>query len=235
MRHYSLEKWIDFARNVIREDEKAKMQIHIETGCPTCQKELSLWRRLQQTAQCESGYEPSDGAIRTVQAIFANQRAHRPHSTKLQVAALLFDSLRTPLLAGVRSSVSTSRQLLFGAASYRIDVRIEPQMDSDKVVLIGQVLNSTDPDECVSQLPVTLVRGNKILAESVTSQFGEFQLECQLEGGFRLTVILPGRGEVSLPLIEPTLSQGEALPDSTDANRVRSSSKAEKKGTRTKG
>src|SRR5271156_733699 len=99
MRHYSLEKWVDFARNVIREDEKAKMQSHLETGCSTCQKELTLWRRFQQTAQRESSYEPSDGAVRTVQAIFANQQGRRPQSAKSQVAELLFDSHRAPLLA----------------------------------------------------------------------------------------------------------------------------------------
>lgn len=237
MRHYSLEKWVDFARDAVREDEKAKMQSHLQTGCAMCRKELNLWQRLQQTAQRESTYEPSEGAVRIARAIFANanQRTHLPRRAKSEVAALLFDSFRSPLLAGVRSAGSATRQLLYAAASYRIDVRIEPQTDSDKVVLIGQVLNSIDPDERVSQVPVTLHKGREVLAESVTSQFGEFQMECDLEGGFRLTVILPGKGEVSLPLIEPTLNPGEAVPQPDDINRVRSRSKVRKKGTRTNG
>ena len=235
MQHYSLEKWVDFARDVLREDEKAKMQNHLETGCKTCRKELSLWRRLQQTAQREPAYEPPDGAVRTVQAIFENQRAHRQPARKSQVAALLFDSFRTPLPAGVRSSGSASRQLLYSVESYRVDLRIEPQMNSENVVLIGQVLNSTDPEERVSGAPVTLVKGKKVFAESVTSSFGEFQLDCRLEGGFRLGVTLPGRGEIILPLIELTPSQGGYPPHSADPKRVRSSITARKKGTRTKG
>jgi hypothetical protein len=235
MRHYSLEKWVDFARNVIREDEKTEMQRHLKTGCAECSKELNLWQRLRQVAQRESGYEPVEGAVRTVNALFVNQRSHRTHYAKLGAPALLFDSFRSPLLAGMRSSGSATRQLLYGANDYRIDVRIEPQTDSQKVVLVGQVLNSADPDERLSQVPVALLKGRRVLAESVTSHFGEFQMECALDGGFRLMVTLPGKREVSLPLIEPTFSKDEEIPHLADVNKVRNRSRERKKGTRTKG
>jgi hypothetical protein len=235
MKHYSLEKWVDFARSVIREDEKAEMQSHLNNGCAQCSKELNLWRRLRQVAQRESAYEPADGAVRTVNAIFANQRGHRTRNLKSGVAALLFDSFRSPLLAGMRSSGSATRQLLYAANNYRIDVRIEPQTDSEKVVLVGQVLNSADPDERLSQVPVALLKGRSVVAESVTSPFGEFQMEGALDGGFRLMVTLPGKREISLPLIEPMFSKGEQIPHSADANKVRGRSRVKKKGTRTKG
>jgi hypothetical protein len=228
MRHYSLDKWVDFARNVIREDEKSKMQSHLNAGCAECSRELSMWQRLQQVAQRESAYEPVEGAVRTVNAIFANQRSHRTLEPK--VAALLFDSFRSPLPAGVRSAAeSASRQLLYGTDNYRIDVRIEPQMDKEKAVLIGQVLNSADPDEHLSEVPVTLLKGRKILTECVTSKFGEFQMECDLEGGFRLVVILPGQREVSLPLIEPRFEQDERLAHASGTNRVRRKLRMKKK------
>jgi hypothetical protein len=235
MRHFSLEKWVDFARNVIREDEKAKMQSHLQTGCSECLKELNLWRRLQQTAQRETAYEPSHGAVRAVNATFANQRIGQPRSAKREVGALLFDSLRTPVLAGARSSGSIARQLLYGAHTYRIDIRIEPQTGSEKVLLVGQILNSADPSERLSRVQVALLKGRRVLSQSVTTLFGEFQMECALEEGFRLMVSLPGGREVSLPLIEPTFSQGEKIPDSSDFNKVSSRSKAKRKRTRTKG
>jgi hypothetical protein len=235
MRHFSLEKWVDFARNVIREDEKAKMQSHLQSGCTECLRELNLWRRLQQTAQRESAYEPSDGAVRTVNATFANQRSGRPRSAKHEVGALLFDSFRSPAFAGVRSSGSVARQLLYGANSYRIDIRIEPQTDSEKVLLVGQILNSADPNERISRVQVALMKGRRVLSQSVTTLFGEFQMECALDGGFRLRVTLPGGREVSLPLIEPTFNQGEQIPEPSDFNKVSRTSKTKKKRTRTKG
>lgn len=234
MRHYSIEQWIDFARNAMGEDEKVEMQSHLETGCKACSKELSIWQRLQQVARRESAYAPSEGAVRTVNATFVNQSADRLRGAKSQLASLLFDSFRGPLMAGVRSAGSASQQLLYGVGDYRIDVRIEPQMDSEKVVLIGQVLNSADPDERLSTAPVTLLKGRKILAESVTSEFGEFQIECELQGSLRLVVLLHGRGEVSLPLVEPVFSLGEKTPHVAEDNMVRKTSRIKKKGTRTK-
>jgi hypothetical protein len=234
MRHFSLEKWVDFARNVIREEEKAKMQSHLQSGCSECLKELNLWRRLQQTAQRESTYEPSDGAVRTVNATFANQRIGRPRSAKQEVGALLFDSFRSSAFAGVRSSGSVARQLLYGASSYRIDIRIEPQTDSEKVLLVGQILNSADPSERLSRVQVALMKGRRVLSQSVTTLFGEFQMECALDGGFRLMVTLPDGREVSLPLVEPTFGQGEEIPDATDFNKVSSRPGTKIRRTRTK-
>jgi hypothetical protein len=234
MRHYSLEKWIDFARNVIGEDEKAEMQSHLETGCAGCSKELSMWQHLQRVARRESAYTPSEGAVRTVNASFTNRSIGQLSHAKSQLASLLFDSFRSPLLAGVRSSGSASQQLLYGVGDYRIDVRIEPQMDSEKVVLIGQVLNSADPEERLSAAPVSLLKGRKILAESVTSEFGEFQIECELQGGIRLVVTLSDRQEVSLQLVEPLFTSAEEIPHVADNKTVRKTSRIKKKGTRTK-
>ncbi|MGB7750888.1 MAG: hypothetical protein WCF88_04995 [Candidatus Acidiferrales bacterium] len=234
MRHYSLEKWVDFARNVIAEDEKVGMQSHLETGCTACSKELSMWQRLQQVARREPAYTPSEGAVRTVNATFVNRSAGRSSRAKTQLASLLFDSFRGPLLAGVRSSGSASQQLLYGLGDYRIDVRVEPQMDSEKVVLVGQVLNSADPDERLSAMPVSLLKGKKILAESVTTEYGEFQIECELQSGIRLVVALSDRQEVSLQLVEPLFSSAEEAPHIANDNKVRKTSRIKKKGTRTK-
>jgi hypothetical protein len=193
-----------------------------------------MWQRLQQVARRESIYTPPEGAVRTVNASFINRSTGRSSHAKLQIASLLFDSFRAPLLAGVRSSGSAAQQLLYGAGDYRIDVRIEPQMDSEKVLLIGQVLNSADPDERLSAAPVSLLKGRKLLAESVTSEFGEFQIECELQGGIQLVVALSDRHEVSLQLVDPLFTSPEHNPHIADNNTVRKTSRIKKKGTRTK-
>jgi hypothetical protein len=234
MRHYSLERWIDFARNVVREDEKVRMQSHLEAGCAQCSKELAMWQRLHRVARRESAYAPSEGAVRTVNASFINHLTGHLSHRKSQVASLLFDSFRSPLLAGVRSSGSALQQLLYGAGDYRIDVRIEPQLDSEKVLLIGQVLNSADPDARLSAAPVSLLKGRKILAESLTSEYGEFQIECELQSGIRLVVNLSDRQEVSLQLVEPSFASVDDAPHVADNNKFRKNSRIKKKSTRTK-
>jgi hypothetical protein len=234
MRHYSLEKWVDFARNVIGKDERAEMQSHLETGCAACSKELSMWQRLQQVARRASAYAPSEDAVRTVNATFVNRSTGPSSRAKSQLASLLFDSFRRPLLAGVRSSESASQQLLYGAGDYRIDVRIEPQMDSEKVVLIGQVLNSANPNERLSAMRVSLLRGRQLLAESHTSDFGEFQIECELQSGIRLVVALFDQADVTLQLVDPLFTSAQDAPHIADDNKLRKTSRIKKKGTRTK-
>jgi hypothetical protein len=235
MGHYTLEQWVDFVRDVVDEAKKKEMQNHLDSGCKPCTQELSIWQRLQQVARRETGYSPSSGAVRTVNAAFGNNRARAAGHAKSGIAKVLFDSFRSPLLAGVRSAGKDSQQLLYGAGSYRIDVRIEPQMDSDKVVLVGQVLNSADPDERLADVSVTLSKGKKVLAKSTTSEFGEFQIECELDAGYRLVVMLPGNAEVALPLIHPVIGSEAENPHPDDVNRVRRKLKARKKGTRTNG
>jgi hypothetical protein len=119
---------------------------------------------------------------------------------------LLFDSFRVPAIAGVRATAINARQMLYGIGSYRVDLRMEPQMDSDKVSLVGQVLNAADPVKAGAQVTVTLLRGSKVLAESQTNTLGEFQLECSLEGQLYLRLSLPRAREVRIPLLVPSAS-----------------------------
>jgi hypothetical protein len=186
--------------------------------------------------RASENHQPSEGALRIVRSAFAIQRTAKveARAPKAAVVELLFDSFRTPVLAGVRSGASHSRQLLYGTATYRIDVRIEPQIDSDKVVLIGQVLNSANPNEKLAEVPVTLWKGRKILAASVTNHQGEFQLESEMDSSFRLMITLPGHREVSLPLIEPTAGLDTKNLQSIDDNELKRTSQDKKKGTRKK-
>jgi len=78
------------------------------------------------------------------------------------------------------------------------------------------------------------LKGRKLLAKSVTSQFGEFQIECGLEECFRLTVLLPGGREVSLQLVEPVFIQAEDSVQTAENNKIRKTLRIKKKGTSTK-
>lgn len=237
MRHYTLEQWIDFARNVIENSTKERMQSHLDAGCAKCSQALSLWQRSHQVAHRTSELQPTDAALRSVRNAFVEQRAAAARVRAPKAARtleLLFDSFRTPVLAGVRSSANHSRQLLYGSATYRIDVRIEPQIDTENVVLIGQILNSSDPHERLAEVPVTVWKARKILAESMTNRQGEFQIECAMDSSFRLAIKLPGQREVSVPLIEPVAIQDAEVTQLSESNKLKVNSRDKKKSTRKK-
>ena len=108
-------------------------------------------------------------------------------------------------------------------------MRIEPQIDSEKVVLIGQILNSAEPKERLADVPVSLWKGRKMLAVSTTNHHGEFQIECEMDSSFRLMITLPGQREVSLPLIEPGATLDSKNPQATDTKELGSESRNQEK------
>jgi hypothetical protein len=233
MRHFSLEQWIDFARQVVGPRERAEMESHLSAGCKQCSKTLTLWQRVYEVGRHESVYAPPESLVGTIKGTFGIRGPRKIGRAGRAIASLLFDSARTPLVAGVRSAGTAERQLLYGVSNYRIDVRIESQPHSDKVALVGQVLNSTAPGESIGAVPVRLCRGSRVLVESTTSPFGEFDLECDLGKGLQLKVKLP-REELCLPLVEATIKPVKKGPESSDSKQVNRKSPRNPKRTRKK-
>lgn len=227
MRHFSLEQWADFARGVVGEDKKAAMQTHLQSGCKPCAKILGTWTRVRKAATREKAYQPPESAVRTVKGLGA---IHIPAKTSL--ARLLFDSSSNPIAAGVRSASTVARQLLYGVGVYRIDLRMEPEMDCDKVSLVGQILNSADPAKHATAVPVILLKGRKVLAESYTNGFGEFHLQCDLERGLQLLLTLPNGAEVRIPLVEPAKVVAPRDTEAFESYRVTGASSRKPKSTR---
>lgn len=216
MKHFSLTEWADFARRVVGSDGKGAMQAHLDSGCTQCGEALRTWKRVREIARRERSYEPPESATRTVKSLLPIHG--RPG--KASLVRLLFDSFQSPATAGVRSTVTTYRQMLYGVGTYRIDLRMEPQMDSDRVLLVGQILNAVDPVKTGAQIPVTLLCGSRILAKSQTNALGEFHLECSLEGHLQLRLALPRARNVRIPVLVPSESAIPGLLESIDSKDI---------------
>jgi hypothetical protein len=234
MRHFSLENWADFARNVVGQEEKNAMQTHLENGCKECAKVFDTWKRIHEAARRESAYSPPESVVRTVKGLGALHGLGEGSRMKAPVALLLFDSSLNPLPAGVRSGPQTARQLLYGVNNYRVDLRIQPQDDSDKVAVVGQILDSSEPNHSLGPIHVVLRKGKKIIAESVTNRFGEFHLECDLDSSLHLQAGLPHGQVVHIPLVEPTADSFTDELEPMDSFGVRKLLKREAKSTRKK-
>lgn len=232
MRHYSQEEWADLARGVVSPEKKMAMQSHLDAGCGSCTSILNLWRRVRGIAQREAAFAPPDRAVRMVKGMFALHRPRKRRSKGAVSATLLFDSFSQPKLAGVRSGETAIRQLLYGVEEFHVDLRIEPNEDPVKVAVVGQVLNISDPDEKLGQIPVALFRRATLRAEAITNRFGEFRLDCLLESGLYLRVSVPDGPELRIPVLEPKLPEEVYKP--TDSARVKSLFPGRKKGTRRK-
>jgi hypothetical protein len=203
MDHFTTEQWADFARGAVGKGDKLLMQKHLDSGCKDCEKELSLWCRVAETARRQPNPEPSEGVVRLAKTIFATRKPRKVAKPVPMSPELLFDSMRAPALAGVRSVASGARQLLFGLGVHHIDLRMEPELKTDQVRIIGQLLDSSDPGKVFSKIPVSLHSGNKPVKVSETNDFGEFQFEGCLSDRLRLSAALPQGEEISVVLHEP--------------------------------
>jgi hypothetical protein len=234
MKHFATEEWADFARGVIEKDRKSLMQNHLQSGCRECAQVLGLWQRVHSAAQTEAKATPPEGVVRVAKAMYG-QRAILGQEPRVTMAEVLFDSFAGPLPVGVRSAASAPRQLLYGTGKHRIDVRLEPQTDSEKVSVIGQVLDSSEPKKDLEGLLVLLLAGDRVLDESQTNRFGEFHLECALAERLELRVKLPLGQQVSAALVQPDPATVAEAAHLTDSGRGSKSLRRPYKSTRKKG
>jgi hypothetical protein len=234
MKHFSTEEWADFARNVVGTNEREMMQRHLETGCKQCEGTLGLWQKVHEAAKREAGYEPPDAALRTVKAMYAIHGKQALRAEKATFAQLLFDSLQAPLQAGVRSAAADIRQLLYGSGDYRVDLRLEPQVDSEEISVVGQLLNSVDPAAAVDGVPLALLRAGKVVAESTTNRFGEFHFDTALGQNLQLRVTIPQGPDFLIPLVDPLSGESSEGFENTDFGSVKKLLRDRNKSTRKK-
>ncbi|MGA8314108.1 MAG: hypothetical protein WB755_29045 [Terriglobales bacterium] len=182
MKHFGEEAWADLVRDVSAPAMKAMMQQHINDGCDKCQIALQVWQTILSMARSENAFTPPDDVVRVSKSQFAAAVSGAKHGLRL-----LFDSNLQPVTAGVRGSVS-ARQFLYETDDYYIDLRVEPRRDSDSACVVGQVLNRTGTERAAQNVPVRVHSGALLLAETVTNQFGEFQLEFEAGNNLCLSI-----------------------------------------------
>lgn len=231
MAHFTLEEWLDFARNTLKAKDKEEMQGHLDTGCKRCTDALKLWTQVRNVTSREGAYQPPAETVRTAKAMCG---IHTNPRRKAPILDLLFDSALAPSMAGVRSTATIARQLLYAAGAYRIDLRMEPQVDTDRVSVLGQILNSADPTRMIEPLPITLVQKRKIVSSSRTGTFGEFQLECKLSDRLRLKLRLPDGVGVEIPLLEPSKAALTGEVEAHDSKYFNVNGAGRRQGTRKK-
>ncbi len=210
MKHFSIDDWIDFARQVEGSGQRSVMQQHLDEGCTKCSKTLALWRRVVDITKLQNTWEPPAWAVQAVNASFALRKVVSFPAGKLELARLLFDSALQTVTVGVRGSSAAVRQLLYRSGSICIDMRMQPKPGSDAVVLMGQLLDSAKPDHGVSGIPVSLLSEGDTVSRGRTNDVGEFDFGITTLDHLQLVF---GIGE-SRTIIVP-VPDGESVKDLT--------------------
>ena len=187
MKHFTTEEWIDFANRVVPADKERGMQEHLGSGCKRCGQAADLWQRVRNTATTAANYQPPDETVRAAKAQFAIVGlGGKPKETN-SLIEVLFDSFSQPVLAGARSVGTETRQMLYRAEPYQIDVQIEAQQEGNRLVVTGQLMDARHPEIVGRDVPVTLSNRRGHLVKTVTNQFGEFHGEINNSGDMELS------------------------------------------------
>jgi hypothetical protein len=198
MKHFTTEEWINFVNRVISQEQQETMQKHLGGGCKRCADAVSLWQRVRNTAVLEASYQPPSADVRIAKAAFAAAGRATVLAEKTGLVEVLFDSFLQPMLAGARSNSLGTRQMLYRADPYQIDIQIEAKPEGNRLMVTGQLLDANNPGIVGREVKITLSnhRGNVI--HTTTNQFGEFRGEIENTGDLELC--FPGQGEKSIAI-----------------------------------
>ncbi len=203
MNHFVIEQWLDLVHGFAPDQERATMEQHLSSGCATCNGVVDRLLRLVVATSADAGYLVPDYAIRSARAFFALQQPQKLLTLPRLVAKLVFDSFREPALAGVRSQHRITRQALYEAGDYCVDLRMEREGGSANVVLVGQIANRNRPEQRVGHAPIFLMSGKEVLGRTVSNSSGEFQIEYQPRKSLHLRVPVSEAGnQIEVPLKE---------------------------------
>src|SRR3989441_2870094 len=153
------------------------MERHLASGCRKCRRTAELLSKLAAAARNDSRVQVPQYALRCAQAIFVLQQPERVQILPRIPVRLLYDSFREPLPAGVRTQQRLSRQALYQAGDYSLDLQLDKERGSPRVALVGQIQNHKQPGKRLGGMPVLLLSGKQILAQAGSTSLGGFQKE----------------------------------------------------------
>jgi hypothetical protein len=200
MKHYAIERWVDFSRDLVESKERSQMQGHLVLGCGECRQLAQLTLRLTQTCAAIAVAQVPESTLRLARAIFPVRAQDRPRRGSRLPIELIFDSFLAPAPAGLRATWQVGWQGLYKAGECSLDLRIEPELKSARAAVIGQVTNHVAPSTEMGNLPITLRSGNHVVAETVSNRFGEFQMEYEQKSRLQLVVHLHDAKTIQIPL-----------------------------------
>ena len=202
VRHFDITEWADYVRNTVSSDQNKFMQAHLQAGCSKCERIKALLSKFAAVCSREASYQIPRAAEQQVKAMIGLAKAPRRSALQRLWATLVYDSVNDPQPVGVRGTHQISRQVLFHAGDYSVDLRFEHEKGSASMVLVGQIANQKVPDEVMSNLPVILFTGKRELSRSISNSFGEFQMEYVPHSDLRLLVPLDEKGQELEVLLE---------------------------------
>lgn len=199
MEHFPERVWADFGRGLGASENARGISAHLAANCLNCKASSRFWNRVQTMAAAEGAYMAPENLVRLAKLEFTAKKDFQ--AEKWSLANMRFDSFSQPLLAGVRSSAATARQVVYEAEGLTVDLRFDLVVPSGKISAVGQILDSHIAREPLTGAPVVVwTQNGQLVATATANAYGEFQLEFEAQDDLRLTARVGDR-RVRMPLV----------------------------------
>ena len=200
MKHYTIDQWADFTRGLLTREQRALMQDHLNGGCQKCRRLSEFTTKVAVTCTGLAMHPVPESMVRLARAIFPVRVPDRPKRGNRLPIELIFDSFLVPSAVGLRASWQLGWQGMYRAGDCSVDLRIEPELNSSRAAVIGQIANRVLPELEMGNLPVCLRSGKLVVAETLSNRFGEFQMEYAQRPQLRLCINLRDSKSIQVPL-----------------------------------
>ena len=181
---------------------RAGIQAHMSSGCKTCAENHGWLTQMLAVTSKDDSFNFSEETIGWSVAQFKAASASAP--TKMQILArLVFDNLLPSRPIEVRSMAAPaiSRQMLYQAGDYDVDLRLEQFEASLSILILGQIANKAKKAGELAGWSVELTRRG-----TGSAQEHKKYAETDTRGMFRLRDVTPGEYDIVIHVPEGDLS-----------------------------
>jgi hypothetical protein len=203
MDHFPPSDWVDLAHGLLEDSKAAPLRAHLDQDCTDCLNSLATWQLISDLFSREASYTPPDAVVKAVKAGFVPEKRLRWLAEIAQFAQLVFDSFKQPSTATVRNAMQTARHLVHEASPFTIDLRLETDPLHSRMYLVGQILNSQNPEKTTNGIDVVLLSGEHLVNRTVAKVTGEFDLDFAPEPNLQLFINI--RGQRAIGIVLPDL------------------------------
>ena len=184
MLHLEDETLIGYAEGILREDVAQMVRQHVE-ACSFCRLALQDWQDLIALLKASPLEDAPEYAIRNCIALY-NIPA-QPSVIRETLARIVFNSLDTPLTAGLRGSAE-GQQILFSTDN--IDLHL--QIFREKPLMLGQLMERSN-HEFIAGARIGILQEGELIDSTVSNSLGEFRFTELPRGHVQLYADLPSK------------------------------------------
>jgi hypothetical protein len=201
MKKYHFEQWTDFVRGLTPPDRTREMSEALASGDRAQQRLFELASGVANASRWLKGADVPRDVVQRANALFAPLETESLFRLPAIPVRLVFDSLLQPVAQGLRTQGELCRETIHEAEGYQLSVRLENEPGTDFVAVVGQLLPNETESRNVAHRPVFVFSKEKLVARTISSGSGEFQMAFPGRSPLRLVLTLddPDR-RIELPL-----------------------------------